>query len=188
MNKDRGIEFLSGAPDRLKRCVIEVQRIYASEIRIGVHMRSDLRTAQPEFLLDGGHPENLIGMRRLVQPTHRFNEHGTPNAAVPSFELPFMVQGPWDDPIMLPDPEIRLQRSGAAAPLLDAVRNRGASDAVRSALERFRGAPAPAPQPAAPAAQQAPALAGASAPEGVPPGEKTAPAGVPPAGEPQSQR
>ena len=47
-----------------------------------------------------------------------------PAALLPSFELPFMVQGPWDDPIMLPDPEILMQRSGAAAPLLDAARNR----------------------------------------------------------------
>ena len=70
------------------------------------------------------------------------------NAAVPAFELPFMVQGPWDDPIMLPDPQSRMQRSGAAAPLLDAVRNLGPRDAVRSAIERLTGA-APA-QPAPP--------------------------------------
>jgi AsmA protein len=101
------------------------------------------------------------------------------NSAVPAFELPFMVQGPWDDPIMLPDPEIRMQRSGAAAPLLDAVRNRGTSDAVRSALERFRGAPASAPQPSAPAAEQAPALAGTSAPaDAMPPAVQPSPAGV----------
>ena len=49
MNKDRRIEFFGGAPDRLKRCVIEVQSIYASEMRICVHVRSNLRAAQPEF-------------------------------------------------------------------------------------------------------------------------------------------
>ena len=49
MNKDRGIEFFSGAPDRLKPCVIEVQSIYASELRIRINMRSDLRAAQPKF-------------------------------------------------------------------------------------------------------------------------------------------
>ena len=38
------------------------------------------------------------------------------------FELPFIVQGSWDDPIMLPDPEALIRRSGAAAPLLNAVR------------------------------------------------------------------
>ncbi|MCZ7643648.1 MAG: hypothetical protein M5U33_14400 [Pseudorhodoplanes sp.] len=56
------------------------------------------------------------------------------------FELPFVVQGPWDDPIMLPDPEILIKRSGAAAPLLDAVRDRRAREAVRSAIERLTGA------------------------------------------------
>jgi AsmA protein len=69
-----------------------------------------------------------------------------------------MVQGPWDDPIMLPDPQSRIQRSGAAAPLLDAIRNRDSRDAVRSVIERF-AAPA---QSAAPA-ESAPALAGSSA-------------------------
>jgi AsmA protein len=125
-------------------------------------------------------------------PARELDLRGTASllsAAVPAFELPFMVQGPWDDPIMLPDPEIRLQRSGAAAPLLDAVRNRGGSDAVRSALERFKGAPTPEPAPGAPAAQQAPALAGASAPaDAMPATETSAPAGVPAADTPQSQR
>jgi AsmA protein len=88
-------------------------------------------------------------------------------AAVPAFELPFMVQGPWDDPIMLPDPQSRIQRSGAAQPLLDAVRNRDSRDAIRSAIERLTGA-IPA-RPAAPPAETAPALAGTSAPAASPP-------------------
>src|SRR5215469_1749598 len=49
MNKDRRIEFFSGAPDWLKRCVIEVQSIYASELRIRIDMRSNLRAAKPKF-------------------------------------------------------------------------------------------------------------------------------------------
>ena len=64
------------------------------------------------------------------------------SAAAPAFELPFMVQGPWDDPIILPDPQSRIQRSGAAQPILDAVRNRSARDPVRSAIERLTGATA----------------------------------------------
>ncbi len=71
------------------------------------------------------------------------------------FELPFIVQGSWDDPIMLPDPEALIRRSGAAAPLLNAVRERSARDAVRSAIERLTGG-APAGV-ALPAAEQAPA-------------------------------
>ncbi len=82
-------------------------------------------------------------------------------AVAPAFELPFMIQGPWDDPIILPDPQSRIQRSGAAAPFLDAVRKAGARDAVRSAIERLTGA---APEPPSPPAETAPALAGTSAP------------------------
>ena len=65
------------------------------------------------------------------------------SAGPPLFELPFIVQGPWDDPIMLPDPESRLQRSGAAAPLLDPTR--GARDAIRSTIERLTGTGTQAP-------------------------------------------
>jgi AsmA protein len=67
------------------------------------------------------------------------------SAGPPLFELPFIVQGPWDDPIMLPDPESRLQRSGAAAPLLDPTR--GARDAIRSTIERLTGTGTQAPTP-----------------------------------------
>jgi AsmA protein len=90
------------------------------------------------------------------------------NAAAPAFELPFMVQGPWDDPIILPDPESRIQRSGAAQPILDAVRNRSPRDPIRSAIERLTGT-APAEPAEAPPAATAPELAGSSAPaEGAP--------------------
>jgi AsmA protein len=79
-----------------------------------------------------------------------------PNAA-PGFDLPFVVQGPWDDPLIFPDPESLIRRSPASAPLLDAVKDRKTRDAVRSVLERFGGgqkavvpgAAAPAIAPAA---------------------------------------
>src|SRR6478752_1849123 len=61
-----------------------------------------------------------------------------PNAAA-GFELPFLVQGPWDDPLIFPDPESLIRRSPASAPLLDAVKDRKTRDAVRSVLERFTG-------------------------------------------------
>lgn len=59
------------------------------------------------------------------------------------FELPFMVQGSWDDPVMLPDPQSRMERSGAAAPLLDTTR--GARDPIRSTIERLTGTATQAP-------------------------------------------
>ncbi len=72
----------------------------------------------------------------------------------PAFELPFMVQGPWDDPIMLPDTQTLIQRSPAASPLLNAVKNRNTRDTVRTAIERLTGAPITAPGGAAQPADQ----------------------------------
>jgi AsmA protein len=83
--------------------------------------------------------------------------------AAPTFALPFIVQGPWDDPIILPDPQSRIERSGAAAPILDAVRNRSARDAVRSAIERLTGA-VPAQPAAAPPGDMRPELTGSPTP------------------------
>jgi AsmA protein len=75
-----------------------------------------------------------------------------------AFELPFIVNGPWDDAQPLPDPASLIRRSGAAAPLLNAVHDPKTRDAVRSAIERIMGprkAPEPAPAPA-PTATSAP--------------------------------
>jgi AsmA protein len=86
----------------------------------------------------------------------------SPNAA-PVFDLPFVVQGPWDDPLIFPDPESLIRRSPASAPLLDAVKDRKTRDAVRSVLERFTGGQKPpAPDGVAPA--RAPAAADAAKP------------------------
>ena len=57
----------------------------------------------------------------------------------PAFELPFVVQGQWDDPIILPDTQALMQRSPLTSPLLNAVKNRGSKDTVRDALERLTG-------------------------------------------------
>jgi AsmA protein len=59
--------------------------------------------------------------------------------AQPTFELPFVVQGPWDDPIMLPDTQSLILRSPVASPLLNAVKNRSTRDTVRSAIEKLTG-------------------------------------------------
>jgi len=74
--------------------------------------------------------------------------------AGPGFDLPFVVQGPWDDPLVFPDPESLIRRSPGAAPLLDAVKDRKTRDTVRQVIERFTGG---GPRPAAPAtADEAP--------------------------------
>ncbi len=62
-----------------------------------------------------------------------------------------MVQGPWDDPLIFPDPESLLRRSPGAAPLLDAVKDRKTRDAVKSVLERITGGRPAGADAAAPA-------------------------------------
>jgi AsmA protein len=88
-------------------------------------------------------PERELDLKGSAALVTAARPGGTP------FELPFIVQGSWDDPIMLPDPEALIRRSGAAAPLLNAVKERSARDAVRSAIERLTGGGAPAATPAA---------------------------------------
>jgi AsmA protein len=100
-------------------------------------------------------------------PAREYDLKGTasltsaPNAA-PGFDLPFVVQGPWDDPLIFPDPESLIRRSPASAPLLDAVKDRKTRDAVRSVLERFTGG------------GQKPAAPDAAAPAGAPAAAETA--------------
>src|SRR5258705_1778753 len=90
-------------------------------------------------------------------PAREYDLKGTPSLtsapkAAPGFDLPFVVQGPWDDPLIFPDPESLIRRSPASAPLLDAVKDRKTRDAVRSVLERFTGGlHKPEPEAAAPA-------------------------------------
>jgi AsmA protein len=71
--------------------------------------------------------------------------------AQPSFELPFVVQGPWDDPIILPDTQSLMQRSPLTGPLQNALRGRSSKDTVRDALERLIPGAAGAAQPQPPA-------------------------------------
>jgi AsmA protein len=86
-------------------------------------------------------------------PTREYDIKGTASLTTASnggtaFDLPFVVQGPWDDPLIFPDPESLIRRSPGAAPLLNAVKDRN----VRALIERFTGGlpKLPAPDPAAP--------------------------------------
>jgi AsmA protein len=113
--------------------LVEDMRIEGSKVRLGVVGSASIP----------GREFDLRGVAALVS-----NGSGeTPSA----FELPFVVQGPWDDPIMLPDTQMLILRSPVASPLLEAVKNRNTRDTVRSAIERLTGA-APAAPAAAPAA------------------------------------
>ena len=72
------------------------------------------------------------------------------------FDLPFVVQGQWDDPIMLPDAQSLIRRSGAAAPLLEC--DQGPHRRLRGALghRQALAAPTGATGAAAPRARKPP--------------------------------
>jgi len=56
-----------------------------------------------------------------------------------TFDLPFVVQGPWDDPLVYPEVDSLIKRSTVTAPLLDALKDRTTRDAVQSVLDRLSG-------------------------------------------------
>lgn len=49
-----------------------------------------------------------------------------------AIDLPFSVRGPWDEPSIMADPLSLIERSGAALPLLEAVKARAAAGAERA--------------------------------------------------------
>jgi AsmA protein len=115
--------------------------------------------------VDGPAVRIAAGGQALV-PTRELDLKGVAtlisSATGNEFALPFIVQGQWDDPIMLPDPQSLIRRSGAAAPLLDAIKDRTAGSAVRSVIDQLLASPGASPAPTAtPAASAAPAPAAA---------------------------
>jgi AsmA protein len=127
----------------------------------GIATAEDIRVEGPAARL------TLTGTASV--PSREYDMKGlaslvTPTGAPPGFELPFVVQGPWDDPLIFPDPDSLIRRSTATAPLLDAVKDRKTRDAVRSVLERLgAGGQKPAtPDAASAAPESAPAAEGSA--------------------------
>jgi AsmA protein len=114
--------------------------------------------------VDGPAVRLAVGGRASV-PTRDLDLKGVAtlvaNASTDQFDLPFVVQGPWDDPIMLPDAQSLIRRSGAAAPLLDAAKTHNASDAVHAVINQLMSQPngAGPPPAASPASAAAPKAA-----------------------------
>ena len=109
-----------------------------------------------EVHLDGPAVRLTVGGQVSV-PTRDLDLKGVAtlvsSATANEFDLPFVVQGSWDDPIMLPDAQSLIRRSGAAAPLLDAIKAHNAGAAVRSVIDKLMAAPAVSNAPAPPAPQ-----------------------------------
>jgi AsmA protein len=127
---------LSGAGDfRSGRTPFDKLTV-ALRLNDGIATTEDVRLDGPTVQL------TLTGATSL--PSREFDLKGVaslvpPAGATRTFELPFVIQGPWDDPLILPDSESLLRRSPVSAPLMDAVRDRRARDAVKSAIERLTG-------------------------------------------------
>lgn len=125
-----------------------------AELNTTIRINDGVATTE-DFRMDGPTTRlTLSGSSSL--PAREYDLKGTAALvtaanAPPGFELPFVIQGPWDDPLIFPDTESLLRRSPATAPLLD---SRKARDAVRSAIERLtngqKAAPAAPPLSAAP--------------------------------------
>jgi AsmA protein len=95
--------------------------------------------------IDGPAHVTLSGTASV--PAREFDMKGiaslTSGSATPGFELPFVVQGPWDDPLIFPDPDALLRRSPATAPFLDKLKDAKTRDTVRSVIERLTGGKVP---------------------------------------------
>lgn len=110
--------------------------------RLTVMLKIAQGTATVEdVVLEGGPVRLALGGTASI-PARDLNLKGTATLVssasdAPAFELPFVVQGPWDDPIMLPDAQSLIRRSGAAAPLLDAIRDRKNRDGIRGVIEQL---------------------------------------------------
>ena len=132
------------------------------KLTIGVKFSDGVATAEDVRVEGPAARLTLTGTASV--PSREYDLKGVaslngPAGGTPGFELPFVVQGPWDDPLIFPDPESLIRRSPASAPLLDAVKDRKTRDQLRSVLERFTGGGA---KPAAPDAAAAPASAPAA--------------------------
>jgi AsmA protein len=113
------------------------------KLNIGLHIAQGIATLDDVHLEGPSVRLTLTGTTSI--PERELDLSGTaglfanPADANVTFELPFVVQGPWDSPLMLPDPQTLIRRSGATAPLLDALQDRRTREAVRSAIERLTG-------------------------------------------------
>ena len=82
----------------------------SAKLRVGLAGESSIAARDLDF----------AGTAQLVGPPADAKAAANPDAAVAtpaSFELPFIVRGDWDRPIVLPDPQALIRRSGAARPL-----------------------------------------------------------------------
>lgn len=113
--------------------------------------KADITGKQVNLSLEG---EVDVGDRNMDLKGHAIllPPAGATDRQAQPFDLPFIIQGAWQSPFVMLDPRSLIERSGAAQPLLDAVRNRGAvgEAAVRTAIEQLAKPTALPPAPEKP--------------------------------------
>jgi AsmA protein len=119
----------------------EFRRGRTTYSKLNVLLRFENGTATiEEVRLDGTGVRLALGGSASI-PSRDLDLKGTASLvpaatdAGQGFELPFVVQGPWDDPVMLPDAQSLIQRSQPAQQLLRDYKDK---EAVRSAIDRLR--------------------------------------------------
>ncbi|MDA9436637.1 AsmA family protein [Bradyrhizobium sp. CCBAU 51627] len=91
--------------------------IIAVRFADGIATAEDIRIEGPSAKI------TLTGTASV--PTREYDMKGVASLNTASgFQLPFMVQGPWDDPLIFPDPEALIRKSPAASPFLDLLKQR----------------------------------------------------------------
>ena len=152
-------------------------------LNIAIRFNDGVATAE-DARIEG--PTTRVLMTGTVSvPSREYDLKGvaslvTASDAPPAFQLPFVVQGPWDDPLIFPDSDSLIRRSPASAPLLDSLKDRKTRDAVKSVIERFTGGkkpeqPAAQPQAAAPPSGTSTSLPTPVLPAPIPPAETPVP-------------
>lgn len=146
---------------------------------IAIRFRDGVATAEDAQLVGQTTRVMLTGTASV--PSREYDLKGVASLiaasdAPPAFQLPFVVQGPWDDPLIFPDSDSLIRRSPASAPLLDSLKDRKTRDAVKSVIDRFTGGRKP---PVAPAAQPQAAIPQPVLPEPVAPAATSAETNAP---------
>jgi AsmA protein len=136
-----------------------------SNLTVALKFADGIATLE-DVQIDGPAHITLTGTASV--PAREFDMKGVASLpaadGAPGFELPFVVQGPWDDPLIFPNSDSLLRRSPATAPLLDAVKDPKTRDAVRSMIERFTGGSAKPAESEAATPATAPAAVGGAKP------------------------
>lgn len=90
----------------VKDGIAHIDELVVSSPSVRIVMGGDISIGERDL--------DLKGTAALLTPA---SADGS-TAATSAFELPFVAQGPWDSPFLLPDPQALIRRSGAARPLL----------------------------------------------------------------------